>query len=121
MLGYRNWEGYGAARDGPDTRLRDRRGAGARAQAELLQREEMDLLTDEMMDTFAITGKWGELPQIVKDRYQADTLIDRINYYIPYVPDEDDEGWPGQQPRRSQRPALHGQRRGRYAYHLRSG
>ncbi len=51
------------------------------------------LLTDEMMDAFMITGKWSELPQIVKARYQAENLIDRINYYIPYVPDEDDEGW----------------------------
>ncbi len=46
VLGYRNWEGYGAARDGPDTRLRDRRGAGARAQAELLQRWRPDLMLD---------------------------------------------------------------------------
>ena len=47
LLGYRNWEGYGAARDGPDTRLRDRRGAGARAQAELLQRWRPDLMLDQ--------------------------------------------------------------------------
>ena len=56
--------------------------------------EEMPrLLSDEMLDTFAITGKWHELPQLVKTRYEADNLIDRINYYIPFVPGEDDAGW----------------------------
>ena len=45
------------------------------------------------MDTFAITGKWSQLPQLVKTRYAADNLIDRLNYYIPYVPGEDDAGW----------------------------
>ena len=51
------------------------------------------LLTDEIMDTFAITGKWSDLPQLVKTRYEAENLIDRINYYIPFAPGEDDEGW----------------------------
>lgn len=51
------------------------------------------LLNDEIMDTFAITGKWRELPQLVKNRYRSDNLIDRINYYIPFIPGEDDEGW----------------------------
>ena len=51
------------------------------------------LMSDEIMDTFAITGKWGELPQLVQARYEAENLIDRINYYIPFVPGEDDEGW----------------------------
>jgi hypothetical protein len=51
------------------------------------------LLTDEIMDTFAITGKWNELPQLLQARYEAGNLIDRINYYIPFIPGEDDEGW----------------------------
>lgn len=49
------------------------------------------LLTDEMMDTFSITGKWHELPQIAKERY--DGILDRLNFYLPYRPGEDDEGW----------------------------
>ena len=49
------------------------------------------LLTDEMMDTFSISGKWSELPQIAKARY--DGILDRINFYLPYKPGEDDEGW----------------------------
>lgn len=50
------------------------------------------LLSDEMLDAFAISGKWGELPGIVKARYGAG-LLDRINYYLPFVPGQEDEGW----------------------------
>ncbi|HEX6387428.1 MAG TPA: TIGR03617 family F420-dependent LLM class oxidoreductase [Anaerolineae bacterium] len=50
------------------------------------------LFSDEMLDAFAIRGKWGELPGIVKARY-GDGLLDRINYYLPFVPGQEDEGW----------------------------
>ena len=50
-----------------------------------------NLISDEMMDTFAVTGKWGELPQIVHERYG--NLVDRTNYYLTFVPGEEDEGW----------------------------
>ncbi|MCB9430428.1 MAG: TIGR03617 family F420-dependent LLM class oxidoreductase [Ardenticatenaceae bacterium] len=49
------------------------------------------LLTDEMVDTFAISGKWSELPQIAKVRY--DGVLDRLNFYLPYKPGADDAGW----------------------------
>lgn len=49
------------------------------------------LLTDEMLDAFAVSGKWGALPGIIKERYGR--LLDRINYYLPFVPGEEDEGW----------------------------
>lgn len=47
LLGYRNWDGYSAARDGPDTRFRERRGVTAeRALAEELQRRRPELMVD---------------------------------------------------------------------------
>jgi hypothetical protein len=46
VLGHRNWEGYEAARGGPDARFRDRRGGAIGAQAELLQRWRPDLMLD---------------------------------------------------------------------------
>ncbi len=49
------------------------------------------LITDEMLDTFAVTGKWGELPTIIHERYGD--LVDRTNYYLTFVPGEEDEGW----------------------------
>jgi len=51
-----------------------------------------DLVTDEMLDAFAVTGTWAALPDIVKRRY-AGRLLDRVAYYMPYVPGEEDEGW----------------------------
>jgi probable F420-dependent oxidoreductase len=51
-----------------------------------------DLITDEMLNAYAVTGAWAELPKIVKERY-AGRLLDRVAYYIPYVPGEDDAGW----------------------------
>ncbi len=50
-----------------------------------------DLISDVMLSELAITGKWGELPQMIGQRYGR--LLDRINYYLPYVPGEEDEGW----------------------------
>jgi probable F420-dependent oxidoreductase len=49
------------------------------------------LIDDVMLDTFAVTGKWRELPGLVKDKYGR--LLDRTNYYLPFVPGEEDEGW----------------------------
>ena len=49
------------------------------------------LLTDEMVDTFTISGKWSELPRIAKARYEG--VLDRLNFYLPYKPGADDAGW----------------------------
>lgn len=51
-----------------------------------------NLITDDMLDTFAVSGTWAQLPSIVTTRY-AGRLLDRVAYYLPYVPGEDDEGW----------------------------
>ncbi len=51
-----------------------------------------DLITDAMLDAFAVTGSWAQLPTLVKARY-AGRLLDRVAYYLPFVPGEEDEGW----------------------------
>ena len=51
-----------------------------------------DLITDEMLDAYAVTGPWAALPGIVKQRY-AGRLLDRVAYYLPYIPGEEDAGW----------------------------
>lgn len=51
-----------------------------------------NLIDDEMLDAFAVTGRWAQLPAIVRARYGGG-LLDRIAYYHPYVPGEDDAGW----------------------------
>lgn len=51
-----------------------------------------DLIDDAMLDAFAVTGRWADLPRLVKDRY-AGRLLDRVMFYLPYVPGEDDAGW----------------------------
>ena len=49
------------------------------------------LLNDEMMDAFSVRGTWGELPPLIQARYGD--LLDRLSYYLPFVPGEEDEGW----------------------------
>ncbi len=50
-----------------------------------------DTLTPEMVDTFAVRGTWAELPDRIHARY-GDRL-DRVSYYLPFVPDQNDAGW----------------------------
>jgi hypothetical protein len=49
------------------------------------------LITDEMVATFAVTGNWSEIGRLVYRRYQG--LLDRITFYLPFVPGERDEAW----------------------------
>jgi probable F420-dependent oxidoreductase len=50
------------------------------------------LITDEMMAEFVVSGTWAELPGKIKAKY-AGGLLDRVSYYLPFVPGEDDESW----------------------------
>ena len=50
------------------------------------------LITDEMMAEFVVSGTWAELPTKIKAKY-AGGLLDRVSYYIPYIPGEDEIGW----------------------------
>jgi hypothetical protein len=49
------------------------------------------LITDEMLERLALRGTWAELPEKVLRKY--DGLLDRISYYFPMVPGENEENW----------------------------
>ncbi|HEY7218491.1 MAG TPA: TIGR03617 family F420-dependent LLM class oxidoreductase [Candidatus Binatia bacterium] len=49
------------------------------------------LITDEMLETFALRGSWMELPEKVLKKY--DGLLDRVSYYLPIVPGENEAAW----------------------------
>ena len=67
----------------------------ARRLGELARRgrwEEMPgLISDEMLDVFAVSGTWVELPGKIQRRYGR--LLDRVSYYLPFVPRENEDGW----------------------------
>jgi probable F420-dependent oxidoreductase len=50
-----------------------------------------ELISDEMLDVFAVAGAWAELPGKIQQRYGR--LLDRVSYYLPFVPGENDEDW----------------------------
>lgn len=49
------------------------------------------LITDEMLDRLALRGRWAELPEQVLKKYNG--LLDRVSYYFPIVPGENEDGW----------------------------
>jgi hypothetical protein len=49
------------------------------------------LVTDEMLETIAVTAPLAELAAPLMERCTG--LLDRITLYRPYAPGEDDEGW----------------------------
>ena len=49
------------------------------------------LITDDILDEMALTGTWAELPGKIQARYGG--LLDRVSYYLPYRPGQDDVGW----------------------------
>lgn len=51
------------------------------------------LVSDEMLDVFALSGTWEELPGLITARY--DGLLDRVMYYLPFVPGAMDDRWRG--------------------------
>jgi len=48
-------------------------------------------VTDEMLDRFALRGTWVELPSLLRQKYSG--LLDRVSYYFPLVPGENEAGW----------------------------
>ena len=54
-------------------------------------REMPTLVTDEMLDAFAVTGTWADLPHKIQTKYG--NLLDRVSYYLPFIPGENDAGW----------------------------
>src|SRR5207237_7762607 len=51
-----------------------------------------DLITDEMVETFAVTGTYETLGRKIKERYAG--LLDRTSLYQPYQPGLDDPRLP---------------------------
>jgi len=51
-----------------------------------------DLITDEMLDTYAVTATYDTLAPRLKERY--DGLLDRTGLYQPYQPSQDDPRLP---------------------------
>jgi probable F420-dependent oxidoreductase len=50
------------------------------------------VITDPMLDAFAVSGRWAELPAKIQARY-AGRLLDRVALYLPYTPGHDEDGW----------------------------
>ena len=51
-----------------------------------------DLITDEMVDTYAVTGTYATIARLIQERYAG--LLDRCNLYQPWQPGLDDPRWP---------------------------
>ena len=51
------------------------------------------LITDEMLGTFAVEAPPHELGQAVRERYNG--LLDRVAFYTPFVPGENEALWRG--------------------------
>ena len=49
------------------------------------------LVSDEMVETFAVIGTWDEAPRLLQSKY--DGLLDRVTPYLPFDPRADLERW----------------------------
>ena len=49
------------------------------------------LINDNILDVMAVRGTWAELPGIIQGKYGR--LLDRVSYYLPFVPGEHEAGW----------------------------
>lgn len=49
------------------------------------------LITDEMIEIFAVQGTWDEIGQRIGERYAG--LLDRVTLYLPFIPGRQDEQW----------------------------
>ena len=48
-------------------------------------------ITDDMLDRLALRGSWAELPEKILKKYAG--LLDRVSYYFPVIPGENEAGW----------------------------
>lgn len=49
------------------------------------------LISDEMLETFAVTCDGSELPAALRERYRG--LADRLGLYMPFMPGQDEPFW----------------------------
>jgi hypothetical protein len=50
-----------------------------------------NLITDEMLRTFAVEATLDEVGPALRERYEG--LMDRVALYVPFVPGEKDDFW----------------------------
>jgi probable F420-dependent oxidoreductase len=48
-------------------------------------------ITDEMLETYSVSGKWDDIAAKAKARY--DGLLDRVAFYMPYKAGADEDAW----------------------------
>lgn len=49
------------------------------------------LITEEILGAFALRAAWAELPGKILEKYGG--LLDRVSYYFPFIPGQNDDGW----------------------------
>ena len=49
------------------------------------------LITDEMLEVYAVQGTFDEVPGLLKKKYGG--VIDRLSFYSPLRPGADDAMW----------------------------
>ena len=49
------------------------------------------LITDDMLEVYAVEGTYDEIPGLLKKKYGG--VIDRLGFYAPVRPGADDELW----------------------------
>lgn len=49
------------------------------------------LITEAMLDEYAVAGRWADIPGLIQRRFGG--LLDRVMYYLPFVPGQMDERW----------------------------
>lgn len=50
-----------------------------------------DLITDEMLEVFALSGSWTNIGAKIRQRYQG--VLDRIGFYVPFRANDRPERW----------------------------
>jgi hypothetical protein len=53
--------------------------------------EMMELISEEMVETFATVAPQAQLAEALKERYMG--LVDRVTLYLPYIPGDRDTFW----------------------------
>ena len=49
------------------------------------------LISDYMLEQYAVVGRWANLPRLIQRRFSG--LLDRVMYYLPFTPGAMDDRW----------------------------
>jgi probable F420-dependent oxidoreductase len=50
-----------------------------------------DLITDEMLEVYAVEGTWDQVPALLRKKYEG--IIDRLAFYVSVRPGAEDDRW----------------------------